>query len=793
MEVSMVTVAEETSPPLGQALRRREDPKFITGTGNYVDDLKLPGMAYVAILRSPYGHARIRSIDVERAKQLPGVRLVCTGEDLQAASVGSVPCGWLVAETKVPNHPPLAVDKVRFQGDAVAAVVADTAGVTEDALELIEVDYEPLPAVVDAEEAIAEGAPVLHDDIPDNIALRWSLSGGEVEKAFREADRVIEQRLVNQRLIPNAIETRGAVAQFQPATGDLTLWSATQVPHIIRLLLALTLGHPENRLRVIAPDVGGAFGSKLYLYPEEMIVAFLAKKLPGTPIKWMPTRSEDYQTTTHGRDHVDHAAFAVMNDGTITGVRVSTVANLGAYLSLFAPGIPSILFGLMLSGTYKIPSIQCDVIGALTNTVMVDAYRGAGRPEATYLVERMVDIVAGELGMDPAEVRRKNLIPAEDFPFTTATGVTYDSGNYLPTFEKALQAIGYDHFRRGQEDERQKGRYLGVGLSSYVEICGMAPSQVLGATGAAAGGWESADVRVHPSGKVTVYSGACWHGQGHDTGMAQIVATELGIPMEDVEIVHGDTERIQMGTGTFGSRTAAVGGVAAYKSVQKIKDKARKIAAHLLEANEDDVVYENGKAFVRGAPDQAKSFADITLAAYLAHNLPADMEPGLEATSFYDPSNFTWPFGTHVSIVEVDRDTGMVKILKYLAVDDCGRVINPLLKDGQVHGGVAQGIAQALYEQAVYNEDGALVTGSMADYAIPTANELPLYDTDETVTESPTNPLGIKGIGEAGTIAATPCVVNAVIDALKPFGVHHLDMPLTPEAVWRAMYQGGQA
>lgn len=786
-------MAVETSAPFGQALRRREDRKFITGEGNYVDDVVLPGTAFVAILRSPYGHARIRAISTEAAKVAPGVLGVWTGQDMRAANVGLVPCGWLIPDLKVPEHPALAVDRVRFQGDAVAAVVADSRAAAEDALELIDIDYEQLPSVVDPERAIEDGAPILHDGIERNISFRWTLSGGNVEQAFSQADRIVKQRLVNQRLIPNAIECRGVVAHYQPATGDLTVWSSTQIPHLVRLLLSLTLNHPEQHLRVVSPDVGGAFGSKLYLYAEEMIAAYLAKQLPGTPVKWLPGRTEDYQTTTHGRDHVDYAEFAVMNDGTITGVRVRTVANMGAYLSLFAPGIPTILFGLMLSGAYQIPNIECDVIGALTNTVMVDAYRGAGRPEATYLVERMVDIVADELGMDAAEIRRKNFIGADEFPFTTATNVTYDSGNYLGAFEKALQEIGYQDLLREQEQARAQGRYLGIGFSSYVEICGMAPSQVLGATGAGAGGWESADVRVHPSGKVTVYAGSCWHGQGHDTGFAQIIATELGVPIDDVEIVHGDTERVQMGIGTFGSRTAAVGGIALYKSAQKIKEKARKIAAHLLEANEDDVVYENGKAFVRGAPDQAKSFQEITLAAYLAHNYPADLEPGLEAQTFYDPSNFTWPFGTHICTVEVDRDTGKVTILKYLAVDDCGRVINPLLRDGQIHGGVAQGIAQALYEQAVYNEDGALVTGSMADYAIPTANELPMYDTDETVTESPVNPLGVKGIGEAGTIASAPCVVNAVIDALQPLGVRHIDMPLTPDKVWRHMNQGGQA
>jgi carbon-monoxide dehydrogenase large subunit len=782
----MAVEAPPTSRPLGAALRRTEDPKMITGTGTYVEDITLPGMQYVAILRSPLGHARIKSINTERALTHPDVSYVFTGQDLVNAGVGNVPCGWNLPDMIVPPHSALAVGKVRFQGDAVAAVVATSRAAAEDALDLIEVDYEPLPAVVDAEAAAQPGAPLVHDDVPGNKCFTWTVSGGDIDRAFREADRVVKERLVNQRLIPNAMEPRGIVAQYQPYTNELTVWSATQIPHLIRLLLSLVLGHPEQHIRVISPDVGGAFGSKLYLYPEEVIMAFIAKQT-GIPVKWIPPRSEDYMTTTHGRDHIEYAEFAVKHDGTITGVRVTTYANLGAYLSTFAPGIPTILFGLMLSGVYKIPAIQCTVHGMLTNTVMVDAYRGAGRPEATYLVERMVDRVAHELGMDPADVRRKNFIPPDEFPHQVATGVTYDSGNYAAAFEKALQAIDYNGFRQMQKEAARQGRYLGIGLSSYVEICGMAPSQVLGAVGGGAGGWESADVRVHPTGKVTVLAGACWHGQGHDTGYAQIVADELGIPIEDIEIVHGDTGRIQFGIGTFGSRTAAVGGIAVYNSVQKIKAKARKIAAHLLEAREEDIVFENGKLFVRGAPDQAKSLADIALAAYLAHNYPADLEPGLEATSFYDPSNFTWPFGTHVCTVEVDPDTGAVHILRYLAVDDCGRVINPLLKDGQVHGGVAQGIAQALYEVAVYSPEGQLLTSSMVDYGIPTIGELPMYETDETVTPSPVNPLGIKGIGEAGTIAATPCVVNAVVDALRPLGVTHLDMPLTPERVWRAI------
>lgn len=796
-------MAVETRPServFGAAIRRKEDPKLITGNGYYLDDVVLPGMKHVAILRSPHGHARIDRLDTSAALQMPGVSHIFTGQDLVDAGVGNVPCGWIIPSLIIPPHPAMAVSEVHYQGDAVAAVVADTPAQAEDAMEAIVVEYSTLPAVVDAEAAAQPGAPQIHEEVPENKLFTWNISGGDVDGAFRDAHRVVKERIVNQRLIPNAIEPRGVVVQYGTFTGEMTLWTSTQIPHLVRLLLALTMGISEQNIRVIAPDVGGAFGSKLYLYPEEIIMALIGKQT-GVPVKWIPTRSEDYISTTHGRDHIEYAEFAVQEDGTITGVRVTTYANLGAYLSTFAPGIPTILYGLMLSGVYKIPNIACTVYGMTTNTTMVDAYRGAGRPEAIFIMERMMDRVAGELDMDPAEIRRRNFIPTDAFPFDTATGLTYDSGDYAPALDKALQLIKYDDLRAQQREAAGAGSsstqtsYLGIGISTYVEICGLAPSQVMGAVGAGAGGWESADVRVHPTGKVTVLSGACWHGQGHDTGFSQIVSDQLGIPVEDIDVVHGDTGRIQFGIGTFGSRSATVGGVAVYNSVQKVKDKVRKIAAHLLEAAEEDVVYEDGKAFVKGSPQSAKGFAEIALAAYLAHNYPADLEPGLEATTFYDPSNFTFPFGTHICVVEVDGETGKVKILQYLGVDDCGEVINPLLKDGQVHGGIAQGIGQALYEGAVYNDDGTLLTGSMADYGIPTINELPMYQTGETVTASPVNPMGIKGIGEAGTIASTPCIVNGVIDALRPLGITHIDMPLTPDRVWQAIQQakGAQA
>jgi carbon-monoxide dehydrogenase large subunit len=770
---------------VGSRIKRREDPRLIMGRGTYVDDIQLPRMTYAAILRSPYAHARILSINVDKAKALPGVVAVMTGADLQGKNV---PCGWTLPDIKVAPHPALAVGKARYTGDAVAVVVAEERYIARDALDLIEVEFEPLPVVVDAEQAIQPGAPQLHEEVPNNTTFVWKVAGGDIDKAFREAEVVVKERIVNQRLIPNAIEPRGMVAQYNPGSGELTLWTATQIPHLVRLLLSMVIGHPEHKIRVIAPEVGGGFGSKLYLYPEEVIIATLAKTT-GRPVKWIEERRENYVATTHGRDQVQYVEVAAMRDGTITGLRVKSIANMGAYLSTFAPGIPTILFGLMLAGNYRIPNIACEVIGVHTNTTLVDAYRGAGRPEATYLVERAVDLTARELGMDPAEIRRRNFVAASAFPHTTATGVTYDSGNYQPTLDKALDIAGYQQLRREQAQLRQQGKYLGIGVTTYVEICGMAPSQVLGAVGAGAGGWESATVRVHPTGKVTVYSGASSHGQGHETAFAQIVGDGLGVPFADVEVVHGDTAQVQFGIGTFGSRSAAVGGMAAVMSVKKIEEKAKKIAAFLLEAAEADLVFEGGQFFVKGTPGRGVTIQQVAFAAYVPHKYPTGLEPGLEATSFYDPANFTWPFGTHVAVVEVDPETGVIKLQRYVAVDDCGRVINPLLVDGQIHGGLAQGIAQALFEEAVYDESGQLVSGSLMDYAVPKADDLVNFELDRTETPSPVNALGVKGIGEAGTIASSAAIVNAVVDALAPLGVKHLDMPLKPERVWQAIQQ----
>ena len=771
------------SAAFGASIKRREDPRLITGRGTYVDDIKLVGMLNIVLVRSPYAHANITSIDTSAASAVDGVVAVYTGEDL-AEQLGSLPCGWVVPDTIEVPHPPLAIGKVRCVGDAVAAIVADNPTAAVDAAALVDVGYDVLPAAVNAEAATKDGAPQVHDDAPNNVGFEWEVGGGDVDAAAASAEVRVSERIVNQRLIPNSMEGRAVVADYNPGTNHVTLWTSSQIPHLVRLLMALVTGHPEHQIRVISPDVGGGFGCKLYLYAEEVIAFAIAKAL-GRPVKWTEERQENYLATTHGRDHIGDWEIMGNRDGTITGIRGTVYANMGAYLSTFAPAIPTYLFGLMLGGPYKIENVHCKVIGVFTNTTPVDAYRGAGRPEATYVVERMLDRFAAEIGMDPVEVRRKNLIPPFEDGYDVATGVTYDSGNYEKALDLALSMLGYEDFRKEQEEARQNGRYIGVGLSTYVEICGMAPSAVAYALGARAGIWESSLVRVHPTGKVTVYSGASGHGQGHETTFAQLAASELGVPIEDVEVVESDTAQVQQGTGTFGSRSAVVGGTAIHMSVEKIKDKAKQIAAHMLEASPEDIVYEDGQLFVQGAPTEAKSFQEVALAAYWYDGFPEGLEPGLEATSIYDPKNFTWPFGTHICVVEIDPDTGDTKVLRYVAVDDVGNVINPMIVEGMVHGGVAQGLGQALWEEAVYDDDGQLITGSMLDYAIPQAASLPSFETARTVTPSPTNPLGVKGAGETGTIAASPAVINAVVDALSPFGVTHIDMPAKAEKVWR--------
>ena len=770
---------------IGESIKRREDERLITGKGTYVDDVRMVGMLHLSLVRSPHAHARITNVDASAALDIDGVAGVYTGADLQE-QLGSLICGWVVPDTKEVPHPPIAVDKVNTVGDVVAAVVADDPRTAADAAELVVVDYDVLDAVVDMEAGVQDGAPQIHDDAPNNIAFEWEVGGGDYDAAASSAQVRVSERIVNQRLIPNPMEPRGVVADFNAGTNQLTVYTSTQIPHLVRLLLALVTGHPEHQIRVIAPDVGGGFGCKLYLYAEEVIAGMIAKNL-GRSVKWIEGRQENFLATTHGRDHVGQMEIVGDSEGNVTGLSTDLYANMGAYLSTFAPAIPTYLFGLMLVGPYTIDNIQCKVTGVFTNTTPVDAYRGAGRPEATYLVERMMDRYAAEIGMDPAEVRRKNLIPPFEDGHEVATTVIYDSGNYEAGLDRALELVGYDDFRKEQAAAREQGRYLGIGLSTYVEICGMAPSAVAYTLGARAGVWESALVRVHPTGKVTVFSGSSGHGQGHHTTFAQLAAAELGVPVEDVEVVQGDTDKVQMGTGTFGSRSAVCGGNAIHMSIEKIQDKAKRIAANLLEAAPEDIVNEDGQYFVQGAPANAKTFQEVALAAYWYESLPEGTEPGLEAVSIFDPQNFTWPFGTHIAVVEVDGDTGEVELQKYVALDDVGNVINPMIVEGMVHGGVAQGVGQALQEEAIYDDSGQLLTGSMMDYALPTAEDIPSIITDRTVTPSPTNPLGVKGAGETGTIAASPAVMNAVIDALSPFGVKHMNMPAKPEKVWRAM------
>ena len=774
-----------TTDVFGSSIKRREDPRLITGQGNYVDDIKLVGMLHAAFVRSPCAHANIKSVETSRASALEGVLDVFTGAELQE-ELGELILGWILPEQKQTTHPPMAFDTVRFVGESVAVVVADSAEAAVEGAELVDVDYEDLPVVVDAEKATADGAPLVHAEAPNNIAWEWEVNGGDVDAAAAQAEVVVKQRIVNQRLIPNPIEPRGIVADYNKGTNQLTIWSSTQVPHLVRLAVAISTGHPEHQMRVIAPDVGGGFGSKICPYVDEMVIGIVAKRL-GRPVKWIEGRQENYLATNHGRDHIQHVEIMGNRDGTITGRRATVYANQGAHLSFFASLIPSGLFALMHSGPYSTPNVSCKVYGTFTNTTPVDAYRGAGRPEATFILERMTDMFAQEIGMDPVEVRLKNLIPPFDDGYDAATGVTYDTGNYEPAFDKALEMVGYQQFRQEQEQARKEGRYLGIGISTYVEICGLAPSAVVTSLGLQYGAWESALVRFHPTGKVTLYTGSSSHGQGHETTFAQLAASQLGIPMEDIEVVHGDTSQMQFGVGTFGSRSAAVGGTAIHMAVETIKDKAKRLAAHLLEAAEEDIVYEDGKLFVAGAPAEAKTIQEIAFATHMASSLPEGMEPGLEALSYFDPKNFTWPFGTHIAVVEVDPDTGEVDLRRYVAVDDVGKVINPMIVDGMVHGGVAQGIGQALTEEAVYDESGQLVTGSMMDYAVPKAEDIPSFELERTETPSTTNPLGVKGAGETGTIASSPAVINAVVDALSPFGVKHIDMPAKAEKVWRAM------
>jgi len=774
---------------MGTAVKRVEDPRFIQGHGKYVANLSLPGMVHVAVKRSPLAHAKITGIDASEAEALAGVIAVYTGQDLVDGGVGSLPCGFTPEACLTPPHPPVCVDKVRHVGDAVAVVVADTPHVAEDALDLIDVDYDPLPVVVNPRQQAGDW-PVLHDDMESNISFHWPLGDEEAtKKALGESDHVIELDLVNQRLIPNAIEPRACVAQWDAFDEQMTVWTTSQNPHTIRLLLgAFTLGIPEHKLRVVSPDVGGGFGSKIFHYPEEVIVPWVSRQV-NRPAKWVSTRAESYITDRHGRDHVSTAKLGVNDDGTFTGLHVTTWANLGAYLSTFAPLIPTALYITLLSGVYKIPVIFGEAYGTLTNTVPVDAYRGAGRPEASYLLETIVDKAAHELGMDPVELRRKNLIQPDEFPYQTPVALEYDSGNYPALFAKIEELSGYKSLREEQEKARGEGRLVGVGFASCIEASGPAPSAVAVGLGAAIGLFESGSIRVHPTGKISVFTGSHSHGQGHETTFAQVVADELGVPIEDVEIIHGDTDRIPYGVGTYGSRSAAIGGSALVNSAEKVRTKLKELGAHLLEASVDDMVYDQdeGAVYVAGSPGSKKSFAELAFAVTTADNLPEGMEPGLEETSFYDPANFTFPYSAHVAQVEVDKETGEVQVQKYFAVDDVGNVINPLIVEGQIVGGIAQGVGQALWEHGVYDDDGQLLSGSMLSYAVPRADGFPTIEVDRIETPSPHNPLGVKGAGEMGTIAATVTIANAVADALAPLGVGHLNMPLTAEKISNAI------
>ncbi len=793
-------MAEKT---IGKPIKRTEDPRLIQGLAHYVDDIRLPDTLHAMFLRSIYAHARIRSIDTSAAAKVPGVVAVYTGKDTQ--KIGPVPCAAALPDLKVPDHRVLAINKVYFVGHPVAVVVAETKAAARDALDLIEVDYEELPVALNEEQAADAKSPVIHEQFGTNIAYKLTAGEGDIEAALKSADKVVKQRILHKRLAPIAMEPRGVLARYFPGEQELTLWTSTQIPHLCRTQVAIMLGLPENKLRLITPEVGGGFGSKLNVYAEEALLGWLSMQT-GRPVKWIEGRRENMQATIHGRGQTGDIEIGFKKDGTLTGLRYNVFADMGAYFQLLTPAIPT-LTGLMLSGCYKIPAIQINVTGVFTNKMSTDAYRGAGRPEATYVVERALDLVALELGMDPLEVRRKNFPAPNEFPFKTATGLFYDSGDYEAAMKKAMKMADYSKLREEQKKARKEGRLMGIGVSTYVEICALGPSSAM-----PAGGWESATVRIEPTGKVTILTGASPHGQGEETSFAQIAADELGVKVEDSTVIHGDTAIVQYGIGTFGSRGLAVGGVAVHMALQKLKAKAAKIAAHMLQC--ESTTFSEGKFCAAGSPSkevpepalpvgQAPAGAlpephpsgktvtiqEVALAAHVAKSLPEDMEPGLSATAFYEPKNFTFPFGTHIAVVEIDKETGEIHFQRYIAVDDCGNQINPMLVHGQVHGGIVQSMGQALYEEVVYDENGQLITGTLMDYALPKAVMIPHLELDSTVTPSPVNPLGAKGVGEAGTIGATPAIVSAVIDALSAYGVRHLDMPIKPEVVWQIIHK----
>ena len=774
-----------TGRAIGSPVPRKEDRKLVTGNGQFIDNINLPGQTWLAVVRSPYAHARVGRVDLEKARELPGVVAAFSGAELAADWAGSLPCAWPVTEEiKMPPHFPLAADKARHVGDGVAVVVAETRAIAKDAAELVEVEYEPLDAVADVAKALDAGAPLVHDDLGTNECYVWNLDAGEVEQAFADADVTVSRSYRQQRLIPVAIEPRGALAQELPGTGELTLWTSTQIPHIARLTLAGVVGVPEARLRVIAPDVGGGFGSKLDVYAEEALCLALARRV-HRPVKWIEERSEAFTATIHGRDVLQEIELAATSDGKITAVRVRLVSAMGAYLQLVTPGIP-LLGAWVYAGCYDIPAYSLTCTGVFTHTTPTDAYRGAGRPEATFAIERAVDALAGELGLDPIELRRRNFIT--EFPKTIASGLTIDSGDYHASLDRALELLDLDALRSEQAERRERGdaKQLGIGFSTYVEMCGLAPSGILGAIRYVAGGWDAATIRCLPSGTVQVLTGTSPHGQGHETAWSQITADALGFDVDEIEVLHGDTSVSPLGMDTYGSRSLTVGGIALHHAAQKIVAKARTLAAHQLGVDEDELEYEAGTF---STAEGAVTIKELAFAAWSAHDLPAGFEPGLEATAVYDPPNFSWPAGAHAAVVEVDIETGNVDLIRYVAVDDVGTVVNPMIVDGQIHGGIAQGVAQALFEEAVYDEDGSLLTSSLTNYLVPSAAELPSFELDRTETPSPTNPLGVKGVGETGAIASPAAVMNAVADALAPFGVTDIDMPATPERVWRALQE----
>jgi carbon-monoxide dehydrogenase large subunit len=783
------------SAVVGTRLLRKEDAPLLTGESRYIADLDVPGALHLELVRSPYAHARIRSIDTSAAAAMPGVVAVFTGADLVDEWAAPMPCAWPVTDDmKNPNHRPLAVDKVCYAGDGVAVVVANTAYEARDAAGEVIVDYEPLPVVVDLEDARSDRV-VIHDDLGTNTSYTWTLipDPAAVEAAFASATHTVHERYMQQRLIPAAMEPRGVCVVPQPFAAEYTIYSSTQIPHILKVMLGITCGLPEHKLRVIAPAVGGGFGSKLNVYAEEVLALALAKRLKR-PVRWIEDRSENSQATVHGRGQIQDIELAADASGKVTAVRVHLLADMGAYLQLVTPGIP-LLGAFLYHGAYDIPAYSFTCTSVFTTKTPTDAYRGAGRPEATYAIERAMDALAARVGVDPAELRRRNFIARDKFPYNSAAGLMFDSGDYEPALDRALELVGYDRLRQEQRDRREAGstKHLGLGLSTYVEMCGLAPSRVLASLKYSAGGWEAATVRVLPTGRVQVVTGTTPHGQGHETCWSMIVADKLGMSVDDIDVLHSDTAVSPSGMDTYGSRSLAVGGTAVFLATQGVLEKARAIAAHQFEAAEADVEFAEGAFFVRGTPSTTTPLAAVAFEAFTAHDLPDEMEPGLTASVSWDPPNFTFPFGTHICVVEVDEETGEVDILRYIAVDDCGNQINPLIVEGQVHGGIVQGIAQALFEDAVYDEDANLKTTTLTDYLVPSAAEFPNFELDYTVTPSPTNPMGVKGIGEAGTIAATPAVMNAVVDALSPLGVRDVPMPASPQHVWDAIRNAREA